>query len=373
MLNRYFFFLLLSSVFVFADVRVACVGNSITYGYDIYSWPDTTTYPHHLSVFLGEAVDSVGNFGVSGTTIRKDDNRSYWLSYQFNPAYSFSPNYVVVELGTNDASIYTQWITSAENNAYDSAIVADYESMIDTFQLLQSKPKMFICLAPYANNSSWNTYDTAITNHVNISILEAGLNKGVNVIDLHHYFDKSLLSEVDTVHPTVEGAKSIAEIVYNHFLKDTLKITQNATSLIAPLGYGYQWYKDNERLIGETSNTLLAPSVGKYKVSVKVDETALSRIVTEDFEVTEGSTKTNIQFITDRVYYQNEMLFVELASEKKLDVSIMDIQGRIVFTKKVEAKAGGYSLKMPSLSGNFIILIKSDNKVISNFIVKMKH
>jgi lysophospholipase L1-like esterase len=69
-----------ASVSAFAAGKVACVGNSITYGYGIESWPDNTSYPHHLQGMLrGDAPGDTGeNFGVSSLTVRKDDQASYW-------------------------------------------------------------------------------------------------------------------------------------------------------------------------------------------------------------------------------------------------------------------------------------------------------
>ena len=278
----------------FAAGKVACVGNSITYGYGIESWPDQTSYPHHLQGLLRENApsDTVENFGVSGLTVRKDDQASYWKGYRFAPAIEFAADTVIIELGTNDSKAYTEWNSAAQNAAVDSAITADFESLIDTFQV-KSKPHIFICLAPYVNNVEWNILDTAVVNRVNPAILRAGLEKGVNVIDLHSRF--SALENpswylADMVHPSVEGAKHLAKIVYSHLQMDTLRVTQNGSKLVAPKGFGFQWYKDGRLLEGDTLETLAISSVGKYKVSVKIDEKSLSRIVTAplDVQVTTG-------------------------------------------------------------------------------------
>ena len=278
-----------ASVSAFAAGKVACVGNSITYGYGIESWPDQTSYPHHLQGMLRENApsDTVENFGVSGLTVRKDDQASYWKGYRFAPAIEFAADTVIIELGTNDSKSYTTWNTPAQDAAVDSAITADFEALIDTFQV-KSKPHVFICLAPYVNNVEWNILDTAVVNRVNPAILRAGLEKGVNVIDLHSRF--SALENPswylkDMVHPSVEGAKHLAEIVYAHLQMDTLQVTQEGSLLKAPKGFGYQWYKDGKLLEGETRETLEASEEGVYKVSVKVDENTLSRIVTAPLKV----------------------------------------------------------------------------------------
>ena len=276
-------------VSAFAAGKVACVGNSITYGYGIESWPDQTSYPHHLQGMLrGDAPsDTVENFGVSGLTVRKDDQASYWKGYRFAPAIEFAADTVIIELGTNDSKAYTTWNTPAQDAAVDSAITADFEALIDTFQV-KSKPHVFICLAPYVNNIEWNILDTAVVKRVNPAILQAGIEKGVNVIDLHSRFsaleNPSWYLE-DMVHPSVEGAKHLAEIVYAHLQMDTLHVTQDGSTLKAPKGFGYQWYKDGKLLDGETRETLEVSEVGEYKVSVKVDENTLSRIVTVPLKV----------------------------------------------------------------------------------------
>lgn len=139
------------------------------------------------------------------------------------------------------------------------------------------------------NNIEWNILDTAVVKRVNPAILRAGLEKGVNVIDLHSRFsaleNPSWYLE-DMVHPSVEGAKHLAEIVYAHLQMDTLHVTQDGSTLKAPKGfYGFQWYKDGKLLEGETLETLEVKGEGEYKVSVKVDEKTLSRIVTAPLKV----------------------------------------------------------------------------------------
>ena len=280
------------AVSAFASGKVACVGNSITYGYGIVSWPDQTSYPHHLQEMLrGDAPgDTVENFGVSSLTVRKDDQASYWKGHRFAPAIEFAADTVIIELGTNDSKAYAQWNTPAQNAVVDSAIMADFEALIDTFQV-KSKPHIFICLAPYVNNVDWNIIDTTVVNRVNPAILRAGLEKGVNVIDLHFYFsalEKPSWYLEDLVHPSVEGAKHLAEIVYAHLQMDTLRVTQDGSTLKAPKGfYGFQWYKDGKLLEGETLETLVVTGEGEYKVSVRLSANAHSRIVTAPLNVQE--------------------------------------------------------------------------------------
>ena len=88
------------------------------------------------------------------------------------------------------------------------------------------------------------------------------------------------------MHPSVEGAKHLAEIVYAHLQMDTLRVTQDGSTLKAPKGfYGFQWYKDGKLLEGETLETLVVTGEGEYKVSVRLSANAHSRIVTAPLKV----------------------------------------------------------------------------------------
>ncbi len=354
---------------LFAASKIACVGNSITYGYGIESWPDQTSYPYHLQTFLraeggSAASDTVGNFGFSGRTVRKDDNSSYWKGYQFTPAIEFAADTVIIELGTNDSKNYTEWITAEQIEKYDAEIQADFESMIDTFQV-KSKPRIFICLAPYANNSSWGMYDTAIVKHVIPAVLKAGLEKGVNVIDLHSNFsyleNPSWYLSSDTVHPSVEGAKELAKIIYGYVQKDNLTITQNKTVLTAPAGYDFQWYKDGKKIESATDQNLTISENGEYKVSVKIEENTLSRIVTHPYTVSnlEATSLIKHQSNVSGVRYAGGILSVSLNQSMVFSLKLMDAQGRILQTRMIHGAAGENEIALGRLSaGRYMALLQ---------------
>ena len=54
-------------------VKVACVGNSVTYGYGLPD-RDSTAYPVQLQRMLGDGYE-VGNFGKSGATLLRHGHR----------------------------------------------------------------------------------------------------------------------------------------------------------------------------------------------------------------------------------------------------------------------------------------------------------
>ena len=82
-------------------IRVACVGDSITFGYGIKD-RDKMSYPAQLGKRLGSKYE-VRNFGVNGHTLLSKGNAPYIKSKAYRDALAFAPEIVVIKLGTNDS------------------------------------------------------------------------------------------------------------------------------------------------------------------------------------------------------------------------------------------------------------------------------
>ena len=119
-------------------IRIACVGDSITFGLNI---PDRekACYPVVLAARLGARYE-VRNFGISGATLLKNGDYSYWLLPEYKAALDYAPTAVVILLGTNDSKL---------NNAVRRGdFEKDLNEMTDAFQSLPSQPKILLCTPP---------------------------------------------------------------------------------------------------------------------------------------------------------------------------------------------------------------------------------
>ena len=133
---RFLLILFLSLSSLIADpIRVACVGDSITFGFGIKN-RDTESYPAQLGTILGPEYD-VRNFGSNGLTLLTKGNAPYIKMKQYKQAIAFEPQIVIIKLGTND--------TKAINWQYKNEFIPDYLSLINSFRKLKSQPKIFIC------------------------------------------------------------------------------------------------------------------------------------------------------------------------------------------------------------------------------------
>lgn len=228
-----------------AQTRVACVGNSITAGYGL-GWQED--YPFRLQEMLGDSY-KVQNFGVSSMTFANkgpSDNMSYWNTDKFKAALEFTPEIVVIELGTNDSKFFSNNCIGTDGQPqynynygqYDKEnLYKDYEALIDTFAHLPTSPRIIATLQPYSNNCGWGIMDTAIVNQINPIILEVATRKGVEIIDLHSQFNTPAWFLADSVHPNATGAKELARIIKEGILKapaDTSGNTPADTSGITP-------------------------------------------------------------------------------------------------------------------------------------------
>ena len=113
------------------EIRVACVGDSITYGYGVKPWPEAS-YPVRLGALLGEGY-CVNNFGFSGRTAGEYGDYPYCREKLFQKSLDFGPDIVIIMLGTNDTKPYN-WRGS---DAYRESL----RSIVSAYQALPSKPR----------------------------------------------------------------------------------------------------------------------------------------------------------------------------------------------------------------------------------------
>ncbi len=112
-------------------IKVACVGNSITYGTGIQD-REHFSYPVQLQKMLGDKY-LVGNFGKPGATLLKHGHRPYMKQEEYRQAMAFKGDIAVIHLGINDTDP-RNWPN------YRDEFVKDYLSLMDS--LRSANPKV---------------------------------------------------------------------------------------------------------------------------------------------------------------------------------------------------------------------------------------
>lgn len=111
-------------------IKVACVGNSITYGAGI-SNREKNSYPAQLQYYLGDDYE-VRNFGSNGATAQSDGDYPYVRTGVYGESKNFLPDIVLIKLGTND--------TKPQNWKDEKHFMEEYQTLIDTYRSLDSHP-----------------------------------------------------------------------------------------------------------------------------------------------------------------------------------------------------------------------------------------
>lgn len=187
-------------------LKVACIGNSITYGSGIEN-RIKNSYPAQLGLMLGGKYE-VRNYGYSGRTLLSKGDYQYMIENKFVDAIEWKPDIVIIMLGTNDSK--------PQNWKYKKDFNSDYKKMITAFDTLTSAPKIYITSTVPEYKTKWGINNSTVKNEINPLIKKIALENELHFIDLY----TPLIGEgklfPDYIHPNAESAGEMAKIIYQH-------------------------------------------------------------------------------------------------------------------------------------------------------------
>lgn len=188
-------------------VRVACVGNSVTYGVGVADRA-AEAYPAQLQRLLGDGYE-VGNFGHSGTTLLSHGSNPYVRTAEFRAAMDFRADLVVIHLGLNDTDP-RNWPQLADD------FIPDYRALIDSFRSANPAARVWVCLMTPIFHGH-RRFDSGTRDwHALIQrrIAQVARTAGVGLIDLYTPLHCRPDLFPDALHPDAEGAAILARTVY---------------------------------------------------------------------------------------------------------------------------------------------------------------
>jgi lysophospholipase L1-like esterase/pimeloyl-ACP methyl ester carboxylesterase len=213
------FFIVYSLVFISAEgfsqakIRIACIGNSITFGSGLKDRLKES-YPAQLQALLGPGYE-VLNFGLSGATMLKKGNKPYWNTPEYEKALGSAAHVYFIKLGTNDSKL--------TNRAMMKDFLSDYRDMVSILAKLSSKPRIVLLLPVKAfSDTQFGISGTYLRDSIIPSIQKLAYQENLEVIDLYSLFaDKEALF-ADQIHPNAAGDGFIATRLYE-LIKDSSK------------------------------------------------------------------------------------------------------------------------------------------------------
>lgn len=224
-------------------IKVACVGNSITYGAGIIN-QEKNSYPAQLQAYLGDNWE-VRNFGVSARTALSKGDHPYMETDAYKQSLSYQPDIVLIKLGTND--------TKPQNWKYKEDFIEDYQSLIDSYRALSSYPRIVLltpvrCFLPDDSSISGQL----IEKEVRPMIEELAWKNNLEIINMFNIFGDDWKSHLmpDKLHPSSIGAGVMAKKIYKFLtltpvdqVKPIESIVPHETKKFNFHGYqGYEFY-----------------------------------------------------------------------------------------------------------------------------------
>ena len=330
-------------------IKVACVGNSVTYGYG-HKNPAETSYPTQLQQLLGDDYE-VRNFGHSGATLLNKGHRPYTSLPEYKAALEFAPDIIVIHLGLNDTDP-RNWPN------YRDEFFGDYTGIIDSFRKAHpdGNPKIIVCrMTPIFH---WHRRFKSGTRdwywQIQEKIEEIAQHENLELVDLSRYLYSRPDLMPDALHPDAEGAAIIAKQVYS-------AITDDFGGLSLPAIYSDNMVIQQNKpfVVAGTADSgkEVVVSFGKQKIITKAAEDGSWKVMFtpmmadgEKYTIAVECGKEKIKFknvVIGEVWLcsgQSNMAFMvkesshktqSLANVKGKDIRLYDMKPR-VFTDNIE-------------------------------------
>lgn len=190
------------------QIKVACVGDSITYGHSVSGWKKNN-YPAVLQRLLGDEYH-VANFGVSGACVNKNGNKPYISRTIYEESIKYEADILVIMLGSNDSK--------PKNWTDMETFLNEYQELLDTYLEKENSPKVYIgiCAKSYyvggaTSGPAKYNIQPDIVDQIATALKEKYEKEDVEIVDIHELTGRHPeWFEKDGIHPNSDGAKAIA-------------------------------------------------------------------------------------------------------------------------------------------------------------------
>ncbi|MDO8968487.1 MAG: GDSL-type esterase/lipase family protein [Algoriphagus sp.] len=190
------------ATFAQSPIRIAFLGNSITQG---PGRDNPGSYPLQVGALLGDSYE-VKNFGVSGRTLLKKGDFPIWNEPQFQEAKDFTPDVLVIKLGTNDSK--------PQNWAHKADFVKDYLDLIAEFRThMPADGKVYIVIPVPVTRENFGINPDVMNNEQRLMLYEIIQKSGAEAIDLYTPLMNKAELLPDGVHPNKEGLTIMANVI----------------------------------------------------------------------------------------------------------------------------------------------------------------
>ncbi|MGI6264334.1 MAG: GDSL-type esterase/lipase family protein [Acutalibacteraceae bacterium] len=188
-----------------SPVRIACVGDSITWGAGA-SDRATYSYPAQLQKRMGSGYD-VRNFGLGDRSMLSKAQFPYIKTDEYTQSKNFAPDYVIIMLGTNDSK--------PVNWAHKAEFESDMRAMIQSYRNLDSHPVVIVATTPTVGSSNAGITDAVVTGEIVPIQKRVAADMGCPVIDINALTRHRPTIYIEGIHPDNAGYALLTQMFYD--------------------------------------------------------------------------------------------------------------------------------------------------------------
>lgn len=270
---------------VVTPIKVACIGDSITYGSSGVGGRVNAAgrYPNQLQALLGEDY-LVQNFGVSGAcmintgTDSGNAKKGYIYQSSYTNSQNFQPDIVIIKLGTNDSKALN-WDTMS------GSYVNDALAMIQSYRNLDSEPMVYIATSATVleGKNNYGIQRDVVHNEIVPLQKQIAQTAGTGLIDVHKATENATTDQFpDRVHGNKDGYAMIAQAVFEVLNASTLAnaVNEKRAKLAQysyPLGNDAGCYRQSDYnalidALDRAENLAKSGSVTKMESNIAIKE-----------------------------------------------------------------------------------------------------
>ncbi len=207
------YYSLSSTAVSYAATKVACLGDSITYGHRV--GPEEN-YVYKLQMLLGDDYE-VKNFGVNNASVEHGSTLCYTDTEEYKKALEYNADIYLLMIGTNDAK--------AVNFNGKASFISDYMGIVNKV----GRKRIIISDIPPVNYSSSVVLTSEYTTpqnvtHINELISLIALQNRIPLVQNNHVLSDKLNSSIhkDGVHLMPSGHQIVAQNMYKTIVNSAL-------------------------------------------------------------------------------------------------------------------------------------------------------
>ena len=196
------------------DMKIACVGDSITYGFGVSDYGNKN-YPKQLDNLLGDGY-CVNNYGHSGATAQPNGDQPYYDYAEYKASIEFDADILILMMGTNDSKPYN-WVDEATFKTEYIKLINCYKEQNPDIRVILMTPATSYMIEDGVDGLTSFDISPERCDVIAKIVREIADEYGYELIDINLATkDNKALFLDDLVHPNADGATLIANTVYEY-------------------------------------------------------------------------------------------------------------------------------------------------------------